>query len=88
MHGEYAENIFKKLKTEGFRVELADNKDGLGKKVRQAKDNKYPYWIVIGDKEIEENKITLESRDGEKFNLSFEELLEKLEGEIKEKKAI
>lgn len=86
MHGEYAENIFKKLKTEGFRVELADNKDGLGKKVRQAKDNKYPYWIVIGDKEIEENKITLESRDGEKFNLSFEELLEKLEGEIEEKK--
>ena len=32
-------------------------------KVRSAKNEKIPYWIVIGDKEIEAKKVTLESRD-------------------------
>ncbi len=85
-HGEYAKNIYKELKEKNLRVELEDGKDGLGKKVRHAKDMKYPYWIVIGDKEMNEHKITLESREGEKFSLSLEELVEKLEDEIREKK--
>ncbi|MEN9338304.1 MAG: hypothetical protein RI945_29 [Candidatus Parcubacteria bacterium] len=85
-HGEYAKNVFEKLKEKNIRCELEDGKDGLGKKVRYAKDMKYPYWIVIGNKEVEENKVTLESRSGEKFNLSLEELIDKFEIEIKEKK--
>lgn len=84
-HGKYAKNIFNKLKENNFRIELEDSKDGLGKKVRYAKEMKYPYWIVIGDKEKEENKVTLESRSGEKFNLSLEELIEKLREEEKNK---
>lgn len=84
-HLDFAKNIFKKLKEANIRVELKDEKDGLGKKVRYAKDMKIPYWIVIGDKEVAENKITLESREGEKFNLSPEELVQKLETEIKNK---
>ncbi len=86
IHGGYAENIFEKLKEKNFRVELEDSKDGLGKKVRYAKEMKYPYWIVIGDKEVAEEKVTLESREGEKFSLSLDELLNKLESEVKEKK--
>lgn len=80
-HLDFAKNISKKLKEKNIRVELKDEKDGLGKKVRYAKDMKIPYWIVVGDKEITEQKITLENREGEKFNLSLEELLEKLEKE-------
>jgi threonyl-tRNA synthetase len=85
LKGEYAKNIFNKLKENNFRIELEDSKDGLGKKVRYVKEMKYPYWIVIGDKEKEENKVTLESRSGEKFNLSLEELIEKLREEEKNK---
>lgn len=85
-HGEYAKNIWNKLKENNIRCELADSKDGLGKKVRYAKDMKYPYWIVIGDKEVSENKVTLESRNGEKYSLSLDELLEKLKDEIENKK--
>ena len=84
-HDEYAKNIFNKLKENKIRCELEDSKDGLGKKVRYAKEMKYPYWIVIGDKERDENKVTLESRNGEKFSLSLEELIEKLEKEVEEK---
>jgi len=70
---EYAENIFNQLKEKGFRVELDDSKNGFGKKVRQAKKEKIPYFIIVGDKDIEAQKLTLESRNGESKQLSLEE---------------
>ena len=74
---DYAKNIFEELKNEGFRVELDDSNDGFGKKVRKAKKEKLPYFIVIGEKDMEENKLTLESRDtGESQQITLEELKE------------
>lgn len=84
-HLDFAKSISEKLLEKNIRTEMKDEKDGLGKKVRYAKDMKIPYWIVVGDKEVAENKITLESRSGEKFNISMDELVEKLESEIKNK---
>lgn len=84
-HNEYAEKIFQMLKENGIRSELDNADENLGTKVRDAKTNKIPYWIVLGDKEIESGKVTLESRSGEKIELSQEELLEKISGEIKNK---
>jgi threonyl-tRNA synthetase len=68
-------------------VELDDSDSNLGGKVRDAKNNKLPYWIVVGDKEIEAGKVTLESRDaGQLGQISKEELVSKLLEEIKQKK--
>lgn len=99
-HNEYAKKVFDMLKENNIRAEFDDAEGNLGGKVRDAKKNKIPYWLVIGDKEIESGKLTLESRDagqiptnkGEKgtettkSNVSKEELLKKLLGEIKNKK--
>ena len=86
-HNEYAKEIFNLLKENNIRVELDDEEANLGGKVRDAKNNKLPYWIVIGDKEIEANKVTLESRDaGQLGQMSKEELLSKFLEEIKNKK--
>ena len=75
------------LKENDIRAELDDAEANLGGKVRDAKNNKIPYWIVIGDKEIEAKKVTLESRDhGQLGQISKEELLKKLLEEIKNKK--
>jgi threonyl-tRNA synthetase len=83
-HNEKAREIFANLKSAGFRVELDDSKDGLGKKVRNTKKEKAPYFIVLGDKDIEENKITIESRDdGNLGMMSVEEFIDKLNSEIK-----
>lgn len=85
-HNEYAKQVYKLLKENNIRVELDDEEANLGGKVRDAKNKKIPYWIVIGDKEIEADKITLESRDkGQLGQMTKEELLEKLTKEIKEK---
>ncbi len=78
---DYAENIFNQLKKAGFRVELDNSNDGFGKKVRKAKKEKLPYFIIIGQKDIDENKITLESREGKSEQLNLEEVLEKFKKE-------
>lgn len=84
---EYAKEVFDKLKSENIRVELDESNESLGKKVRNAKTEKIPYMLVIGDKEVTENKVTLESRDsGNLGQMDMDELLSKLKSEIKEKK--
>ncbi len=84
VHGAKATEVAAALKNAGFRVDFdADNKDGMGKQVRNAKNQKYPYWIIIGDKDIESGTVTLESREGEQKNLTLEQLIEKFTAENK-----
>ena len=85
-HFEYAKNVFEKLKAENIRTELDDSNESLGKKIRNAKTEKVPYMLVIGDKEVSGNEITLESRNsGDLGQLEVEKLISKLKQEIKEK---
>jgi len=86
-HNEKSEEVFKVLQEAGIRAELDNADENLGTKVRDAKTNKMPYWIVIGDKEIEAGMVTLESRDnGQLGQMSLDDVLLKLQTEIKEKK--
>jgi threonyl-tRNA synthetase len=82
-HLDFALEVTEKLKAGGIRAELDNSRDGLGKKVRNAKLEKLPYWIVIGAKEIESKKVALEHREkGQLGQLSIEETIEKLQKEI------
>jgi threonyl-tRNA synthetase len=86
-HHVYAKNLVDKARAYEMRVEFADSKDGLGKKVRSAKELKTPYWVVIGDKDMEAGMVTLESRDGGNLGqMTVDAVIEKLLTEIKEKK--
>ncbi len=80
---EYARKVFEMIKKEGFRVEVDDSNESFGKKIRSSKVEKIPYTLVVGDKEIEANMVTLESRDaGNLGQISIPELIEKLKAEI------
>jgi threonyl-tRNA synthetase len=82
-----ASNAYKLLRASGIRAKIDLSNDGFGKKVRAAKNMKVPYTIIIGDKDIEAGKITLESRDhGNLGQLSIEEVIEKITKEIKDRK--
>jgi threonyl-tRNA synthetase len=84
-HEEAAAALWKSLHTLGIRAELAES-GSLGKAVRDAKNKRMPYWIIIGDKDLEAGKVTLESRDkGNLGQLSAEEIVAKLNQEIKER---
>lgn len=86
-HQDKALEIEKLLRLNKIRAKVNTSSESFGKKVREAKNQKIPYTIIIGDKDLEAGKVTLESRDaGQVGQLSTEEVLEKLLKEIKEKK--
>ncbi len=84
IHNKYAENIFEVLKENNIRVEFDDSNNSFGKKIRNSKKNKLPYYIVVGDQDIADNKLTLESRDQKQSEqISLEELVRKFKSENK-----
>jgi len=88
-HKEYAREIFETLKNAEIRVEIDDENETLGKKIRNCKIEKIPYFLVIGDKEVESKTVTVESRDGgNEGTLNVEDLLQKLQKEVAEKQKI
>ncbi len=80
---EYAEEVFSALKLAGVRVERDMSGDSLGKKIRNAKTDKIPYVLVLGDKEIETKTVTIESRTGNEGAVTVEDFIARVTGEIK-----
>ena len=81
-HNKYSWKVCENLKKKGFRVEVDENNDTLGKKISRVKSEKVPYYMVIGDKEEESEILKIEGRDGKANELSFNQLVEKLEREV------
>ncbi|MDO8594806.1 MAG: threonine--tRNA ligase [bacterium] len=82
---DYAKTVHEALQAAAIRSELDTSNETLGKKVRSAKVEKVPYWIVVGAKEETEKTVTLESRSGTKETLPLNDLASRLTKEIKEK---
>ena len=83
-HQTYAKEVLSTLRAAGIRAELDESSETLGKKIREAKLQKIPYLLVVGDQEVSTNTATLESRDtGKLGQLSIEEILHTLTEEIK-----
>ena len=80
-HFLFATEVMDKLKAAGIRVELDVSDNTLGKKIRNAKEEKVPYLIVIGDKELADKKISVDEK-----SVAIEDFIEKLKEEIKNKK--
>lgn len=70
VHNKYAEKVYEELKAVGVRAELHNDTDSMGKKIRKAKQDRLPYFLVIGDKEVAEKNVTVESRNSESEMMS------------------
>ncbi len=78
-HKDYAKKVSEELEERGLRVEINSSDDSLGKKISAVRNQKIPYWAVIGDEEVSIQKITLESRDEGKIGqVSIEETISKI----------
>ena len=80
-HAAYAEKIAMALKAADIRIDMDPN-GSLGKRIRNAKLEKIPYYIVVGDQEVESHTITIENREGAKETVSIEKCIEKLARDI------
>jgi len=86
-HQAYAETVASALRAAAIRVEVNAESESLGKRIRSAKVNKTPYLIVVGDKEVEAQTVSLEHRStGQLGSKTLAETLALLEQDISEKK--
>ena len=63
-HIDYARQIEKVLQDENFRTQLDDSSERMNLKIREAQFQKVPYMIIIGDKEMNSDTISLRLRNG------------------------
>ncbi len=84
-HFEYANKVFAELKDAGIRAELDESNESLGKKIRNAKTDKVFYTLVIGDKEIADNQVTVEGREDKLGATPLPDFISKVKEEIKNK---
>ena len=83
-HIEYAKKVEEALEKNNIRVELDTSNETFGKKMRNCITNKIPYSIIIGDKEMSENVISVKNRDtSNQVSITVEEFINKLVEEIK-----
>ncbi|MEK7634654.1 MAG: threonine--tRNA ligase, partial [Patescibacteria group bacterium] len=83
---DYAGKIFNQINEAHIRVKLDNNNESLSKKIREAKLQKIPYLIIIGEKEVTENLITIESRNKTSTKIDISSFITKLKEEIRQKK--
>ena len=60
-HNGYAAEVAEKLRAQGVRVEVDDRSESVAKKIRDAEIAKYPYMLVVGDREVEDGVFALRS---------------------------
>ena len=87
-HLDYIYEVKKKLEDAGIiRLEVDDRSEKIGYKIREAQLEKVPYMLVIGDKDIENNTVSVRSRkDGDIGAMSIEDFIAKISEEIATKK--
>ena len=85
---EYAKTIVEKLKLNGIRAEADIRNEKIGYKIREAQLEKIPYMIIVGDKEQEDNTVSVRSRkEGDLGVMKYEDICAKLAHENISKKA-
>ena len=85
-YSDYARDVTDKLVQAGLRAELDDRNEKIGYRIREAQLQKVPYMLVIGEKEVEANNVSVRGRKtGDEGAMSIEQFIEKVSKEVAEK---
>lgn len=79
---EYAEKILGELKGRGFRATANLGTDRMNAKIRKAQGLRIPYMLILGQKEMEENKVSVRYRDGRQETKDLRDFISYLETKV------
>ena len=83
---EYAQHVKSSLLEVGVRVEIDERQEKIGKKIREAELSRVPYMLVVGEKEVAENKLSIRRQGkGDTGSLTLEEFIANIKQEIFER---
>ncbi|MCB9064487.1 MAG: threonine--tRNA ligase [Chitinophagales bacterium] len=76
---DYCQEVQNKLKSAGIRSEIDDRAEKIGKKIRDTELKKVPYMLIIGEKEAEENKVSVRvHKEGDKGSVGIQEFIDEI----------
>jgi threonyl-tRNA synthetase len=85
-HAEYASELVRNLEKQGFRVKIDLRNEKIGFKIREHSMQRVPYLLIIGDKELEDQTISVRTQKGEDLgSLSISAFAERLKKEIEDR---
>ncbi|MDX2045234.1 MAG: threonine--tRNA ligase [Chitinophagaceae bacterium] len=85
---DYANSVCRQLKNADIRAEVDDRNEKIGKKIRDTELSKVPYMLVVGEKEMNENKVAVRKRSkGDSGVKDVAEFINEAMEEIKERRA-
>ena len=85
-YNDYAESIVNKLEENNIRVKLDDRVEKIGYKIREARNERLPYIIVVGEKEQNAKNMSLRSRkNGDEGSVPLDEFISRITKEIENK---
>lgn len=86
---DYAKSVEEKLRKEGFRVTLNLSDDRMNQKIRKAQNLKTPYMLILGEKEMEGNLVSIRYRNGKQSNfVSIDDFIKEVHSAVDNKEQI
>ena len=82
---DYAEKVVEELKKNDIKVEFDNRDEKLGYKIREAKNERVPYIIVVGEKEVNGNTVSVRNRKDEEKEYALKDFIYHVKDEIKTK---
>jgi len=82
---DYAKSVLDRLRAEDFRVSMDEKSERMGAKIRRAQNEKIPYMVIVGPKEMEAGEVAVRHRkEGDQGAVSLDKLIEQLNEECKQ----
>jgi len=86
-HSDYVNGIAAKLRARGLRVEVDNSKNRMNAKIVHAREDKIPYMLIAGDRDIEANTVSVRLRTDEDLGaIDTDALIEKLAANVAQRK--
>ena len=84
-HAEYARKVFSALEDAGIKVEIDERAEKIGYKIREARNMRIPFILVVGAQEEAEGTVSVRSRKGEEGAIKLDEFIARVQKEISER---
>ena len=80
---DYAKEVNDKLFELGYRTQLDDRSEKIGKKIREAQVQKVPFMLIVGEKEVESRTVAVRQRHGGDLGaMSLEDFIARMQKDI------
>lgn len=81
-HMEYANKVSTTLSEKGLKIEIDSRNETLGAKIRDTQSERVPYMLIVGDKEVENNEVSVRNRAGDNSPMQIDKFIDIILAEI------